>query len=203
MRNQRLLLGLVLLGIAWLLVAAPALAGEGGKGGVLSFTKTTMFWTAATFVVVLLILWKTAWGPILASLQERENKIRQAIEDAEKSAARAEELKKELEDKLEHARSEAEAIIKEGRDDAQRVKEKYEKEQRAEAEALKKRALNEIELAKGKALEEIRQEARAVSIEIATRVLEREVNAKDHEALVEETLAGYDRSVREMEGEGS
>ena len=176
-----------------------ALAAEGG--GVMDIATSTMFWTWVTFIVVLLIMWKFAWGPIARSLHDREESIRKAIADAEEAKKKAEELEKTFQEKLEGARAEAEAIIREGRDDAVRVKEKYEKEQRAEANAMKDRALNEIELAKGKALEEIRQEARTLSIEIARKVLEREVSAQDHTALVDQALAGYGKAVEgEQEG---
>lgn len=178
-------------------------AAYAGEGDVLSFNMKLMIWTAVTFFVVLAVLWKFAWGPLIGSLEKREKRIRDAIADAEKAQANAEKLQKEFEEKLEKARAEAEAIIKEGREDALRVKQKYEKEQRDEGEALKQRALNEIELAKGKALDEIRQEARSLAIEVAAKVLEREVSAKDHDRLVQEALEGYDRAVREMEGEGS
>ena len=184
-----------LIGLAMAGAPAMALAGE----GVMNFTRSTMFWTWITFGVVLAVLWRFAWGPILGSLQKREEGIRRAIADAETARRDAERVREELEDRLEKARAEAEAIIREGREDALRVKERYERDQRAEGEAFKQRALNEIELAKGKALEEIRQEARALAIQIARKVLEREVKAADHEALVEEALAGYDRAVKEME----
>ena len=185
---------------AFALLPATAIAAE---GGVMDFSPGTMFWTFVTFAVVLGVLWKFAWGPLLKSLEAREKGIRDAISDAEKAQAEAQRLQAEFEEKLEKARAEAEAIIKEGRDDALKVKEKYEKAQRAEGEALKQRAINEIELAKGKALEEIRQEAKSLAIEIASKVLEREVSEQDHEKLVQEALDGYDRAVQEMEKEGS
>ncbi len=182
------------------LASLPSVAFASG-GDVMAIVGSTMFWTWITFIVVLLIMWKVAWGPIAKGLQDREEHIRKAIADADEAKKKAEELVKQFEEKLEGARSEAEAIIREGRDDAVRVKEKYAQEQRAEAEAMKDRALNEIELAKGKALEDIRQEARSLSIEIATKVLEREVSAQDHAALIEQTLAGYAQSVEgEQEG---
>lgn len=182
-----------------ILASLPSVAWAAGSGGVMDFVKSTMFWTWVTFICVLLIMWKFAWGPIAKSLQDREERIRKAIADAEEARKKAEELEKQFEDKLEHARSEAEAIIKEGREDAVRVKQKYEQEQRAEAEAMKERALTEIELAKGKAVEELRQETRTLSIEIARKVLEREVSSQDHASLVEQTLAGYDKAVTEAE----
>lgn len=187
-------------GLALAMFPALALAAE---EGVIAFHKSTMFWTVVTFGIVLAVLWKFAWGPLLGSLEQREKKIRDAIEEAKKAQEAAEKLKVDLEERLEKARAEAEAIIKEGREDALRVKQKYEKEQRDEGEALKQRALTEIDLAKGKALEEIRQEAKSLAIEIAARVLEREVKEQDHERLVQEALEGYDRAVREMEKEGS
>lgn len=188
--------------IAAALAMLPATASA-SEGGVMDFNLKLMIWTAVTFVVVLLVLGKFAWGPLIGSLEKREKRIRDAIADAEKAQAEAEKLQKDLEEKLEKSRAEAEAIIREGREDALRVKQKYEKEQREEGEALKRRALTEIDLAKGKALEEIRQEARSLAIEIASKVLEREVSGKDHERLVEEALEGYDRAIREMEEGGS
>ena len=191
MRKGSTVLGLIL-------ASVPSIALAKG-GEVMSFVGSTQMWTLITFIVVLLVLWKFAWGPIAKSLQEREERIRKAIADAEEAKNKAEALEKQFEEKLDSARSEAEAIIKEGREDAVRVKEKYAKEQRAEGEAMKQRALNEIDLAKAKAVEEIRQEARSLSIEIARKVLEREVSAQDHAALVDQALAGYGKVVEEAE----
>lgn len=187
---------------ALILGLSPSAASAAEEGGLIAFNPSVMFWTVVTFIIVAVVLRMFAWGPILEQAALREKRIRDAIADAEKAQEEAKRLQEEFEERLEKARAEAEAIIKEGRDDALKVKEKYEQEQRAEGEALKRRAINEIDLAKGKALEEIRLEAKTLAIEIASKVLAREVSGEDHERLVEEALEGYDRAVRDMEAEG-
>ncbi|MCZ6691342.1 MAG: F0F1 ATP synthase subunit B [Planctomycetota bacterium] len=187
---------------AFILGFSPAAASAAEEGGLIAFSPGVMFWTVVTFIIVAVVLRMFAWGPILEQAALREKRIRDAIADAEKAQKESKRLQEEFEERLEKARAEAEAIIKEGRDDALKVKDKYEQEQRAEGEALKQRAINEIDLAKGKALEEIRLEAKTLAIEIASKVLAREVSGEDHERLVEEALEGYDRAVRDMEAEG-
>ena len=104
------------------LVALPALAAEGGDGNIFAGDLGNMIWTVVIFVLVLLVLGKFAWGPILEGLQARENFIRESLEEAKADRESAEERLREYEVKLAEARAEATALVEEGRRDAELVR---------------------------------------------------------------------------------
>ena len=73
---------------------------EGGLGSLISIEPGSMLWTLITFVLLLLVLWKFAWGPIVKGLEARENRIKGAIEQAEHDRAESEQLLRQYEEKL-------------------------------------------------------------------------------------------------------
>src|SRR4051794_9307321 len=110
------------------LAAAPALAQEAEHGGEAGNPFAgdigSALWTLLIFGLVVLLLGKFAWGPILNALQSRETFIREALETAKRDRDEAELRLKEYEDRLAQARSEASAIVDEGRRDAGVVKQR-------------------------------------------------------------------------------
>ncbi len=172
-------------------LVAPTMILASGGGGIMSPEPGTMFWSAVSFLVTLLILVKFAWKPILTGLQAREESIRKALEEAQKSRTEAREILGQYEVKLSAAREEAHSILDESKRDAEVVKSKVITEAKQEAEDLSRRSLREIELAKAKALEELREATAALSMEIASKVLGRAVTPEDHRRLIDETIAKY------------
>ena len=115
--------------LAAALSAVPLLAAE--KAGeeapsLLAGDLGNSFWTLVIFVIVLVVLGKFAWGPILNQLQGRENRIRQWLESAKHDSDAAAARLKEYEQKLAASRAEATAIVEEGRRDAEVVKRRIE-----------------------------------------------------------------------------
>ena len=104
-------------------------------------------WTLLIFVLVLVILGKFAWGPILKTLQARESFIHEALAKAKADRDEAEARLKEYEERLATARAEATAIVEEGRRDAEVVKRKIEEDAKHEADKMIERAKREIQLA--------------------------------------------------------
>lgn len=143
-------------------------------------------WTVVTFLVVAGVIAKFLWKPIVQSLDAREKRIREALEASEKARADAERIQGESAAILDRARADGEAILEEARGDAGRRKEAILKEAREEADRTVERAKREIALAEGKALESLRREAAALSFEMASRILKREIRASDQEALLRE-----------------
>ena len=116
--------------VRWVVVltlfAAPALASEGGEQPNL-FTGDlgNVIWSLATFLVVLGVLGRFAWKPILGALQKREDFIRDSLAHAKRDREESERKLKEYTDKLVTARSEATAIVEEGRRDAEALKRRF------------------------------------------------------------------------------
>ncbi|HYG25869.1 MAG TPA: F0F1 ATP synthase subunit B, partial [Caulobacteraceae bacterium] len=136
-----------------LLLAAPTLlaAAEAGQGessnNLFAGDIGNAIWTVLIFLLVLAVLGKFAWGPILNGLQTRENFIREALEKAKHDREAAEARLREYESRLANSRAEASAIVDEGRRDAEAVKRKIEEDARHEADRMVERAKREIQLA--------------------------------------------------------
>ncbi len=184
MRSQRLLAFAALL-----LVAGAASASEAeGAANIFAGDLGNMIWTVVIFGLVLVVLGKFAWGPLLSTLQDRENFIRDSLTEAKKDREEAEARLKEYTTKLDEARAEATAIVDEGRRDGEAVRAKIEDDARQQADTLLDRAKREIEVAKTTAIRELYEKSASLATDVAERVLRREVSAGDHERLIAEAL---------------
>ena len=189
---ERALAGLTTLLVA-LVLAAPVAAAEGGHGeGAASNPFAgdigNALWTVIIFVLVLVVLGKFAWGPILKNLQARENFIFESLEKAKRDRDEAEARLKQYEERLASARAEASAIVDEGRRDAGVEKRRIEDEARQEADRTLERAKREIQIATDTATKELYTLSARLSTEMATRIVGRELTAQDHERLIAESI---------------
>ncbi|HEV3077702.1 MAG TPA: F0F1 ATP synthase subunit B, partial [Thermoanaerobaculia bacterium] len=146
-------------------------------------------WTVVIFVLVLVVLGKFAWGPLLAGLQAREAYIREALETARRDRQEAESRLREYEEKLAASRTEATAIIDEGRRDADAVKRKIEEQAKQESAKMIERARREIDAAAAEATRQLYALSAHLATELAARIIGRELDAKDHERLIDESIA--------------
>jgi F-type H+-transporting ATPase subunit b len=176
--------------LAALLWAAPlAAAEEGGSLSPFAGDIGNALWTLVIFGLVVFILGKFAWGPLLSSLQERENFIADALGAAKRDREEAEARLREYTERLTAARGEATAIVDESRRDAEVVKRRIEEETHAEAGRILERAKREIGIAKDTALKELYSASAQLSTELASKVLQREINPQDHERLIRDSIA--------------
>ena len=188
----------VLIALAALATAAPAMAAEAEHEAPSLFAGDlgNSFWTLLIFVVVLVVLGKFAWGPILTALQTRENFIREALEKAKREREQAEERLREYEARLAGARAEASAIVDEGRRDAEVVKRRIEEEAKRQADLIIERAKREIQIATDTATKSLFTLSAKLATDMAARVLGRELTAQDHERLIAEGIDGLDAAGR-------
>lgn len=148
-----------------------------------------IFWTVVTFAVLLGILWKFAWNPILGALEAREQAIQRTIDDAERLQAEAEAVLEEHKARLAEVRSEGNRILDEARRAGERMKSEIMEKSRAEAAQLIERAQRQLELETEKAIQTVRLRAADMALEAAERVLERSLTGADHRRLAEEAIA--------------
>ena len=146
------------------------------------------FWTILTFLVLLGLLAKFAWRPLLAALDARQDAIRKSLDDAQHARQELERLNQESALILNKARAEADQIIVSGRSDAERVREDMRQKARSEAEAIVKNAERQIQLETARALQQIRTEAVDLSVMIASKLIQRNLTKEDNERLIEEAL---------------
>ncbi len=176
---------------ALLAMAAPALAAEAEESpNLFAGDLGNVFWTALIFILVLVVLGKYAWGPILSTLQTRESFIHEALAKAKADRDAAEARLKEYEERLAGARAEATGIVDEGRRDAEAVKRKIEADAKAEADKMVERARHEIQLATDTATKSLYELSARLATEMAARVIGRELSPQDHERLIAEAIDG-------------
>ncbi|HEV7671348.1 MAG TPA: F0F1 ATP synthase subunit B [Thermoanaerobaculia bacterium] len=170
----------------------PALAQEAhGGGSVNPFAGDVgnAIWTVLIFGLLLFVLGKYAWGPILSGLQARESFIREALEKADRDRKESAAKLQEYVDKINASRAEASAIVEEGKRDGDALKRKIEEDAKAEAMAIISRGKREIEIATDTAIKDLYARSTQLATAIASGILGREIQAKDHDQLVADTIA--------------
>src|SRR5689334_537617 len=112
-------------------------------------------WTIITFLVLLALLVKFAWRPLLDALERRQESIRKSLDDARHAKQELERLQSESQRILAEARTEAQAIVARTRDDASRFREELRQKAQQEASGIVKNAERQIELETARALQQI------------------------------------------------
>jgi F-type H+-transporting ATPase subunit b len=160
---------------------APALSPFAGDLG-------NAIWTLAIFVIVVVVLGKFAWGPVLGLLQQREEFIHRSLSEAKRERDEADARLKEYAAKLQTAHAEAAALLEEARRDAERLREEIRQKARTEADRTIANAQRQIELETSRALEQVRHEAVDLSVMIASKILQRNVSKADNERLIDDAI---------------
>jgi F-type H+-transporting ATPase subunit b len=164
---------------------APALSPFAGNLG-------NAIWTLGIFVIVVIVLGKFAWGPVLALLRQREEFIHDSLSEAKRDRDQAEARLKEYAAKLQSAQAEAVTIIEQARQDAERLREELHERAKAEADKLLGNAQRQIQLETTRALQQIRHEAVDLSVAIASKLLQRNITKEDNEKLIDQALQQID-----------
>jgi F-type H+-transporting ATPase subunit b len=145
-------------------------------------------WTIVTFLVLLGLLAKFAWGPLLKALEGRQEAIRKSLDDAQRAKEELERLQQESAQIIRQARIESESIVSQSRADAGRLREEMRQKAKAEADGIVKNAERQIQLETTRALQQIRHEAVDLSVMIASKLLQRNLSKEDNERLIAEAL---------------
>ena len=141
-------------------------------------------WTILTFLVLAGLLAKFAWRPMLQALDRRRQMVENAVVESRRAREELERAQQETARILAQARVEAEAIVARSRGDAERLRLEMREKATADAAALLRNAERQIQLETSRAIEQIRREAIDLSIEVASRLLRRNVSKEDNEALI-------------------
>ncbi|MBU0717922.1 MAG: F0F1 ATP synthase subunit B [Planctomycetes bacterium] len=183
MKSKALAGGIVLLAT----IAASASEG-GGAGSPFAGDIGSALWTIIIFVVVVFVLGKFAWGPILNVFQKREEFIRDSLLEAKKDREEAEARLKEYADKLAAARGEAKEIVDEARRGGEVLGRRIQEEANKEAAAMVERAKREIGIATDTAVKELYDLSGKLATDIASRIIRKELNLQEHERLIAESI---------------
>jgi F-type H+-transporting ATPase subunit b len=141
------------------------------------------------FIVVFLVLKAKAWGPILKGLQDRENRIKEDLEQAEGASKSAKATLAQYEQRLAAANDEARKIIEQGKVDAQKLAVSLREQAQGEITIMRQRAQDQIKAAHEQAISDIYEQTAVLATQVAGRILQREINPEDQRALVERSLS--------------
>lgn len=188
---MRLLRPTLLASVPLLLAAAPALAqeAEGGSVNLLSPSGGLMFWTLIIFVLLLLLLSKFAFPPILGAVEARERALQEAIEGAKADRDAAAALMAQQRAELDRARTEAQQLIADGRSAGEKLRAEMLEQTRVQQQELLERARREIGAERERAILELRREAVDLAIAGASRVIEQNLDDAANRQLIDRFLA--------------
>jgi len=156
----------------------------GESGGLLNVNPGLIFWTVVIFGLLLWVLYKVAWKPILNALDERENFIKSSLEKAEKAKDEAEEILAENKKNLANAEDEAQKIINQSREYAEKLKEQILAESKQEAKKMIENAQSEIERKNQEAFNKLKDQIADISIAAAEKILKENLDKDKQASLV-------------------
>lgn len=145
-------------------------------------------WTIITFLILLGVLTKFAWKPLLKVLETRENEISQSFKDAEKAKQELERLSAESDEIIAKARSEAQGIVREGKKAAEQLTAATLNKAKEEAMANLSAAKDQIKIERDKAIVEIKGEVVNLSLSIAEKLVNKNLSKEDNKSLIDESL---------------
>jgi F-type H+-transporting ATPase subunit b len=140
------------------------------------------------FLLVLFILYRLAWGPLLRILNERRARIAQGVEATQKAIQELEAAEKERQAKLEEARREAQTILDRIAKQGEDLRKELEAKAREQAEALIAKARAEIQQERQKAVQDLRSQVADLAVMAAGRIIGESMDAKKHRELIERTI---------------
>ncbi|MDJ0645139.1 MAG: F0F1 ATP synthase subunit B [Flavobacteriaceae bacterium] len=149
-----------------------------------------VFWTALTFLILLFILRKFAWKPILGAVSEREDSIKDALTEAEKAREEMQHLKSDNERILKEARAERDTMLKEAREIKDNMINEAKEEAREQANKMIEQAKTTIENEKLAAITDLKNQVADLSIDIAEKVVKKELSTKEKQLELVEDMLG-------------
>ncbi|MCC6240828.1 MAG: F0F1 ATP synthase subunit B [Phycisphaerales bacterium] len=189
----------VLLALALVLLGSSVVLAEAGAGGGHAVPRTDVIgptWagllpaitTLVVFVLLLVVLGKYAWGPIVSKLKEREDSIRRTVNEAKTNLDNAQAKLAQYEQQLATAEATIRQMMTNATADAEKAAENIRLRGRQEAEEIKEKANRDIEASRDEAIREIYTQAADLSTSIAGKIIRRELRVEDQKSLVEESL---------------
>jgi F-type H+-transporting ATPase subunit b len=155
---------------------------------VFNLTSSVSFWTLIIFVLLMVVLSKYAFPPILGYAAAREQRIQQALDDAKRQREETEELLALQREELGQARVQSQQLLQEGRQAAERVRQELLLQARADGDELIERAKHEIDRQRVQAIDSLRREAAELAIAAASRLLGQRLDTAEDRRLVTDYL---------------
>lgn len=154
----------------------------------LGISLPTLLAQLINFIILLLLLYFAAYKPIIRMLDQRSNKIKESMEQAEAIHKKTAETEEEVKAQLEVGRKEAQAIVAQATQIGDRLKEEAKKEARQEAESLIAKARAEIDRERDEVVDELRKEFVDIAVTAAGKVIKETLDKEKHRRAIEEVL---------------
>jgi len=164
------------------------LASGSGGGSLLDVNPGLIIWTIVTFLILLFILKKVAWKPILSALDQREKDIKDSLEKAEKAKEDAQRILDENQANLAKAEEESKKIIEQSRSYAENLKEQMLKESKEQSKKIIEDAAEEIDRKKDSAFEELKNEVAKIAVTAAEKIMKQNLDADKNKHIVDSYL---------------
>jgi len=170
------------------------LASEGGGGSLLDVNPGLIIWTILTFLLLLIILKKVAWKPILTALDKREKEIEDSLNRAEQAKVEAQKILEENQATLFKAEEESKKIIDQSRVYGDNLKEQLKKESKDQAQKIIEDASAEIERKKNAAFEELKNQIAEISVNAAEMIMKENIDANKNKQIVNKYLSEINKN---------
>jgi F-type H+-transporting ATPase subunit b len=168
-----------------------------GSNPLIQVTPGLMIWTIVCFLVALFVLKRFAFGPIQTLIDERRERIRRSLEEADEAREEARKLLEEHRKLIGQARNEAEEILSEARQVGKAMQQRVKDETEADRQRRLEETKRQIEAETRRALEAIRAEVAELSLFAAEKVTRKSLDDKDQRRLIDEAIGELDFSVLE------
>lgn len=154
----------------------------------ISIAPWTVIFQILNLLLLMVLFKKYLFKPVTEILKKRQAEIEGHYQEAQQAETDAKAMKADYESKMAGARQEADRVIKTATESANVMSASIVEDARTQADQLKRRAQTEIDLERRRAFDEVKGELSGIALDIASQVIEREVNEKDHEAFIDEFI---------------
>lgn len=154
----------------------------------ISIAPWTIIFQILNLLLLMVLFKKYLFKPVTEILEKRQTEIEGHYQEAQQAETDAKAMKADYESKMAGARQEADRVIKTATESANAMSASIVEDARTQADQLKRRAQTEIDLERRRAFDEVKGELSGIALDIASQVIEREVNEKDHEAFINEFI---------------
>ena len=169
------------------------------KNDLIKVVPGLMIWTIVAFLITLFVLKRYAFGPIQRTIDERRERIRRALEEADHARDEARRLLEEHRSLIGQARGQAEEILSEARKVAEAMARRVKEETEADRQRRLEETHRQIEAETHRALQQIRTEVAELTLVATTKVTGKVLEDADHRRLIEDAIKDLDFSVLEQE----
>ncbi len=166
-------------GVVW---AEQAVESEGSDAGLFSGTLGDSLWSVVAFVILLAVLGKYAWKPLLNGLNTRQSHIEQQLKSAEDSRVKAEHM-------LDDYKQQGLTVVRQATEQAQRHQQQMAEKAREESQTIRRRAHEDIESARTTAIEDLWKQTGDIVLQVGSEVLGRTLTEQDNQRLIDEAVA--------------